>query len=108
MKHETLAATYLSAAFGEEVVEPVRLHVRAKRFLCWADFAYEDGLSDASRDSLVAQGGPFDKDEAVAFGTTPFSDQAIKVRAFDDHAKTPGVATPDLAHFLNAVRRCAL
>src|SRR5271156_33890 len=38
--HEEVAATYLSRWFGEEVTTPIRLHVPAKRFLCWRDRDY--------------------------------------------------------------------
>ena len=33
--HEEVAAAYLARWFGEEVTVPIRLHVPAKRFLCW-------------------------------------------------------------------------
>ena len=38
--HEEIAAEYLSRWFGEEVTMPIRLHVPAKRFLCWQDRDY--------------------------------------------------------------------
>lgn len=106
--HETLAAAFLSPAFGEAVIEPIRLHVRAKRFLCWADEEYYDSLSGVSKATLAVQGGPYERDEALAFGSLPYSEQAIKVRIFDDQAKVPGQETPGLAHFLDVARRVAL
>ena len=106
--HETLAASFLSPAFSDDVIQPIRLHVRAKRFLCWVDDEYYDGLSPASRASLEEQGGPYDRDEATAFGALPHAERAIKLRIFDDQAKVPGQPTPDLAHFLDVLRRVAL
>ncbi len=57
-RHEELGSDWLAARFGPEVVEPVRLHVAAKRYLCTVDPAYYDGLSPASKQSLALQGGP--------------------------------------------------
>ena len=42
-KHEALGAEWLSQHFGFEVVEPVRLHVAAKRYLCAVDAEYLAG-----------------------------------------------------------------
>src|SRR5262245_60075316 len=33
-KHEMAGAAWLTKGFGEEVTEPIRLHVAAKRYLC--------------------------------------------------------------------------
>src|SRR5262245_32398136 len=56
--HEDLGADRLAKWFPPSVVEPVRLHVAAKRYLCWKDDKYYARLSDASRQSLALQGGP--------------------------------------------------
>ena len=61
--HETLGANRLKKLFKPEVVEPVRLHVAAKRYLCWKEPGYYNGLSDASQRSLLLQGGPMTDNE---------------------------------------------
>ena len=58
-KHEALGAEWLSQHFGFEVVEPVRLHVAAKRYLCAVDEdVFRSTVSDASRLSSAIAGGP--------------------------------------------------
>lgn len=54
--HEALAADWLARFFPAAVVEPVRLHVDAKRYLCQAEPAYWGSLSPASQRSLEVQG----------------------------------------------------
>jgi len=45
--HEMRGAEVLRGVFCEAVVEPVALHVAAKRYLCAVDPGYRDGLSPA-------------------------------------------------------------
>ena len=39
-KHEEIGKEWLEERFGKEVVEPVHLHVSAKRYLCATDSHY--------------------------------------------------------------------
>src|SRR3546814_2956296 len=55
-RHEDIAAVWLQQYFPAAVVEPVRLHVEAKRYLCRAEPAYWAGLSQGSKTSLDVQG----------------------------------------------------
>ncbi len=100
--HQRSGADWLSnqAGFAANVTEPIRLHVEAKRYLCAVDPNYHAGLSTASKLSLSLQGGPFTDDEVAAFRETPYSDAAIRLRGWDDRAKTVGLPTPALSHFL--------
>jgi gamma-butyrobetaine dioxygenase len=98
--HEQRGARRLAEFFPPSVSEPVRLHVLAKRWLCTTDPAYEARLSSASQRTLVAQGGLLDADGKTAFECEPFADDALRLRSFDDAAKVPGAATPDVDHFL--------
>lgn len=43
--HDEFAAAALAADFPPEVVEPIRLHVASKRYLCAVDPEYLDALS---------------------------------------------------------------
>ncbi|MFZ4676688.1 MAG: phosphonate degradation HD-domain oxygenase [Nodosilinea sp.] len=99
MRHENLGANRLAAYFGPAIVEPIRLHVEAKRYLCWADPAYLDGLSPASRLSLQIQGGPMDAAESAHFQRQPHHDTALRLRRYDDMGKVPAMATPALEDF---------
>jgi phosphonate degradation associated HDIG domain protein len=97
--HEARGARWLTGYFGPEVAEPVRLHVAAKRFLCATDPAYAARLSAASVRSLALQGGPCKPEEADQFRKHPHFEAALLLRRWDEEAKVPGLATPDLEHF---------
>ena len=98
-RHERLGAEWLSQRFGAAVTEPVRLHVDAKRWLTATEPDYFATLSPASVRSLDLQGGPFAPDAAAAFIMQPHAEEAVRLRRWDEAAKVPGKATPDLAHF---------
>lgn len=102
--HELRAVPFLAAAFGPAVVEPVRLHVRAKRYLVASDPAYAHGLTPASRHSLALQGGAMGADEMRAFVDHPYAQAALQLRRWDDAAKQPARATPPLGAFLPLLR----
>jgi len=92
-RHEAIGATYLAKHFGPAVVEPVRLHVPAKRYLCAIDKGYWRDLSAASKRSLELQGGIFNPDEAEAFAAMPQAQDAVRLRRWDDQAKIVGLQT---------------
>lgn len=98
-RHEELGARWLAARFGPEVVEPIRLHVPAKRYMCATDDSYYAGLSPASKQSLALQGGPFTATEVEVFRAGPYAEAAVWLRRWDDQAKIPNLPTPDLRHF---------
>ena len=102
--HEVLAARWLTTRFGSDVVEPVRLHVAAKRYLCATDPAYQAALSPPSLLSLKLQGGPMSSEEARKFEASPHFEAAVRLRHYDEKAKIAGLTTPDLGHFLEHVR----
>lgn len=97
--HEAIAADWLSRHFPDAVVEPVRLHVDAKRYLCRAEQSYWAGLSQSSKTSLEVQGGIYSDAEAAIFIARPFAEDAVKLRRWDDAAKSPRLKTPDLDHY---------
>jgi len=97
--HEEVGFDYLARHFPPEVVEPVRMHVAAKRYLCAIEPTYLDALSPASRLSLELQGGPMGEAEAVAFASSPHIEAAVRLRRYDDIGKEPGIATPQLEHY---------
>lgn len=103
--HENSGAEFLRAAFGSEVAEPVLLHVDAKRYLCAEHPGYLERLSPASKHSLELQGGVFTTVQAIDFCERPFAEDAVRLRRWDDAAKVPGAATPDLAHYAAIVER---
>ena len=98
--HELRALGLLKRAFGAEVIEPVRLHVQAKRYLVAVDAGYAGTLTRASLHTLALQGGAMSADELRWFESLPFSAEAVALRRWDDAAKQPGRRTPPLAHYL--------
>jgi phosphonate degradation associated HDIG domain protein len=106
--HQFVALPFLRSLFPESVLEPIKLHVDAKRYLCAVDAAYWDSLSPASKHSLVLQGGAFDAAQVQAFEALPFWQEAVRLRRYDDLAKVPGAATAGLKHFSQTMSRVAL
>ena len=97
--HEHRAQWFLENLFGPEVLEPIRLHVEAKRYLCFTDPGYWDILSPESKHSLEVQGGPMDAERASRFARMAHAEDAVQLRRWDDSAKVPGTRTPDLEHY---------
>lgn len=102
--HEYRSIPFLRGAFPDAVIEPIRMHVAAKRYLCLAEPGYRDGLSDASRHSLALQGGAFTRAEAGHFIGQPHAADAVALRRWDDLAKSPTRATPGWDHFGSVLR----
>ncbi|KZD08978.1 phosphonate degradation HD-domain oxygenase [Oceanibaculum pacificum] len=98
-RHEAQAERYLKQWFGPDVIQPARLHVDAKRYLCATDVGYYDSLSPASKHSLEMQGGPFDREDEQEFIALPYARDAVMLRRWDDMAKLPDAVTPPLSHF---------
>ncbi|HET7728487.1 MAG TPA: HD domain-containing protein [Usitatibacter sp.] len=107
-QHQFFAIPFLRPLFPAAVIEPIRLHVDAKRALCALETGYHAALSADSVRSLALQGGIFSSAQAEAFLARPFAREAMRVRRWDDAAKVPGAATPPLAHYLEVGARCAL
>lgn len=97
--HEQLAARFLETGFGPEVIEPIRLHVAAKRYLTATRAGYYESLSEASRLSLRLQGGPMTPNEVQIFEAQPYYMSAVTLREYDDQAKVIDMRTPSLTHF---------
>jgi len=98
-RHEELAAELLAGHLPDEVLEPIRLHVAAKRYLCQVNPRYFASLSPASVQSLSLQGGPMAEAEAQAFLVLPHARAAIALRHADDAAKVRGLAVPLLESY---------
>jgi phosphonate degradation associated HDIG domain protein len=106
--HQYRAVPFLRGLFSDAVIDAIKLHVDAKRYLCATRPVYYENLSDDSKRSLALQGGAFQPDEAQAFIGQSGAQAAVRLRIWDDLAKAEGLATPPLAHFLERAQRCAL
>jgi phosphonate degradation associated HDIG domain protein len=104
--HQFRALPLLRGLFGSEVLDPIALHVDAKRYLCANHAGYYASLSDDSKRSLALQGGIFSPEQSDAFMKKDGAAEAIRVRIWDDRAKLADCPTKDLSHFLTYARRC--
>lgn len=99
-QHEQIGYNRLRRLFTAEIVDAGRLHVAAKRYLCWKEKDYFKGLSEASRKSLALQGGPMNDDEAHEFEREPHFHLAVRVRHYDDMGKVSHMITPEIESFV--------
>ena len=117
-RHEYVALPFLRGLFDEAVLQPIRLHVDAKRYLCARGHVAPGGsingaqywanLSADSKRSLELQGGIFTDAEAQRFISQPHAKGAVSVRLWDDAAKIQNDKTPPLSHYLAIAETIAL
>lgn len=107
-RHEQLGADFVGSHFVRETVDPIRLHVAAKRYLCTVDEHYILSLSPPSITSLYLQGGRMNAVEVAAFEAEPLFQEAVLLRRWDDTAKIPDLQTPTIDHFLPALESSLL
>jgi phosphonate degradation associated HDIG domain protein len=106
--HQYFALPFLRGLFPNPVLDSIKLHVDAKRYLCQANPGYYAKLSDDSKRSLALQGGVFGAEQAAAFIAQPGARDAVMLRQWDDLAKQAELQTPSLKHFLERATRCSL
>ncbi|TIO88956.1 MAG: HD domain-containing protein, partial [Mesorhizobium sp.] len=82
--HDEAGGEVLAPFFPPVIVECVRLHVAAKRYLCATDPSYFGKLSPASVHTLSLQGGPMSAEEVAEFRSNPFHQEAVRVRIWDE------------------------
>jgi predicted HD phosphohydrolase len=103
--HEEAGAVVLKRFFPKLVIDCVRFHVAAKRYICATDPAYFGQLSAASIHSLKLQGGPMNEAEIAEFERKPNVREIVPVRYLDDAGKIADMATPGFAHYAPMVQR---
>jgi phosphonate degradation associated HDIG domain protein len=106
--HQFVALPFLRSLFPDAVLEPIKLHVDAKRYLCAVDAGYWTDLSPASKHSLELQGGRYDDAQVRTFEDLNFYAEAVRLRRYDDLAKVPGQVTPPLSHYAALMGQVAL
>eukprot|EP00736_Rhodelphis_marinus_P005749 Rmarinus@m.24948 len=106
MHHESIGAKLLlDAGFSQRVADLVEAHVAAKRYLTFKDESYYNKLSDASKKTLMFQGGKMTKEEAVAYENDKDFKLFIKMREFDEAAKKVDWVVPGLDHYRPRIER---
>ena len=101
-KHEDIGYNFLVSYFKPEIVEPIKLHVKAKRYLC-RDNYYLHQLSNASIKSLKLQGGVMKDKEAKQFISSQFSKNAITLRKYDDQGKKDNLKIKKIEDYINLI-----
>jgi putative nucleotidyltransferase with HDIG domain len=95
--HEQVGADYLrEKGFSERLIKLVKSHVAAKRYLTYKVTEYYEKLSDASKATLVFQGGKMEPYEALMLELDPDFNMILRFRYWDDMAKVPGIAVNNL------------
>ena len=84
--HENIGYEYLKVFFNKEVVQPIKHHVTAKRYLA-RNNEYFALLSEASKTSLKLQGGVLNDEESSKFESQEYFKPSILLRKFDEAAK---------------------
>ncbi|XP_071494210.1 2-amino-1-hydroxyethylphosphonate dioxygenase (glycine-forming)-like [Diadema antillarum] len=98
--HDVIGSQFLrEQGLPEDVCSLVKGHVDAKRYLVCKDAEYRSRLSDASKLTLVHQGGPMDAEEAAAFEASPHFTAIIRMRKWDELGKDPTKAIQPLSKY---------
>ena len=98
--HGDLAGDFLARHFPDDVSEPARLHIEAKRYLCALEPDYHATLSSASQQTLSKQGGPMTPEECRQFEAKPYATDAVRLRRWEDSSgKLVGAAPLPWSHF---------
>ncbi len=98
--HEKIGGNYLRGlGFPEKIAKLVENHVQAKRYLTYKYPEYYEKLSEASKNTLVYQGGVMAKEEAEAFEKEETFELSLLLREWDELAKEQGVETCDLGSY---------
>tara|TARA_B100000029_G_C17539652_1_gene946172 strand:+ start:122 stop:658 length:537 start_codon:yes stop_codon:yes gene_type:complete len=101
--HENIGYEYLKKFFKKEIVEPIKYHVLAKRYLA-RDKKYFDKLSKASRVSLELQGGILNEKERKDFERKDFFKNSILLRKFDEAAKRIDIKIKSIDEYIDLLK----
>ncbi len=98
--HEKLGGQFLlSKGFSENIAKMVASHVNAKRYLTYKFPEYYNALSEASKITLIHQGGQMEEPEATAFEADPLAERYIALRRWDEQAKVEKKPLPLLEDY---------
>ena len=89
-EHELVAYKFLKKYFKKEIVDPIKYHVLAKRYLA-REKSYYNKLSEASKVSLNLQGGVLTDKESKDFENKIYFKNSILLRKFDEASKKVGI-----------------
>lgn len=105
--HEKYGSLYLKKlGFSDVVCDLVENHVSAKRYLVSKNSDYYDSLSDASKQTLIYQGGKMSEEEMEVYEKLPNFQSYIKLRHYDDISKKQNMKLPSMDHFIENMKKC--
>ena len=98
--HDILGAEFLEANnIGEEISQFARYHVLTKRYLVTKNPDYYNNLSDASKNTLIYQGGKLTQEECENFEKNKDIENHILLRKYDDQSKNVNFELNDLEYY---------
>ncbi|XP_014668963.1 PREDICTED: uncharacterized protein LOC106810197 [Priapulus caudatus] len=104
-QHDVIGAEFLEElGFPAAVTDLVRYHVEAKRYLVTIDENYYSKLSEASKQTLIHQGGFMTDPEVAAFKNIPSCNDIIQMRMWDERGKDTDVETKPLSYYKTMCR----
>ena len=95
-RHEVLGVYAFGDRLPASVPDPIRLHIAAKRSLCFAEPASLAALPPASPQRLALEGGPMSAAEPEGFLSLAHPCQTITLRRADNTAKMSHLKVPTL------------
>ena len=102
-EHESIGYEYLKKFFNKEIVEPIKYHVLAKRYLA-RDIKYLSHLSEASKISLKLQGGVLNDKESEEFKKKKYFKNSVLVRKFDEAAKKTNIKMKSIDNYKSLLK----
>lgn len=105
---QLVAVRFLHGLFPDSILEPIRLHIDARRYCSAVDHDYWAYMPTEARQRLERRGGPFSSGQVREFLDTPFAWDAIAICRWDDMARNAFARPPSWSHFLPALRSASL
>ena len=106
--HQYFALPFLRPLFSDAVLEPIRLHVDAKRCLCAIDAGVFRNAVRRFRAQPEAARRHFQCGRSGGFMSKPFAEDAMSLRRWDDLAKQPDKDTPAIDHYMRLIERLSV
>lgn len=102
--HENIGAHFTrKLGFRERISRLISNHVSAKRYLCYKHHEYHEQLSEASKTTLVYQGGPMCEQEAFAYEQDPDFQVYLCMRRWDEAAKVANMQVSPLSFYQSLI-----